>query len=262
MNREKLNLFPLKSELMEDIAIYALMWFATFCIAALTVPTGFGLATLLTPVVLFVVVDPFVAIGLVALIHGWHNCVKLTVLRQHVDLDALRRFGFALLIGALIGAVLHIYIQSDFLLFLVGCALIFLPLFKLHSALSSFRLPDQYDRIGGFASGFMGGLTGHQGALRAMFLHQRLTDKAAFSATAATLAIVVDFTRIPIYFIHDPTFIGDYIIECILLLSSAFFGVQLGKRWLQAWSSKTIQSIIYVGLVLSGIFYIVEPGII
>ena len=74
-----------------------------------------------------------------------------------------------------------------------------LPLLSITEGWTNFRLPEAEDRIGGFGSGFFGGLTGHQGALRAMFLQKRLPDKAEYAATAAVLALVVDLTRIPVY---------------------------------------------------------------
>ena len=44
---------------------------------------------------------------------------------------------------------------------------------------------------------FYGGLSGHQGALRAMFLKRRLSDKMSYASTASVLALCVDLTRIP-----------------------------------------------------------------
>ena len=69
---------------------------------------------------------------------------------------------------------------------------------------SGYKIPEANDRIGGFGSGFMGGLSGHQGALRAMFLSRRLTNKMSFAATASVLALCVDLTRIPIYLYFRP----------------------------------------------------------
>ena len=91
--------------------------------AALTVPAGFGLATMTTPIFL-IWFEPHQAIAGVAIVHGAHNAIKAHMLRQHIDKDALRRFGWALLLGALIGALLHLVIPSDPLLLLVGFALV------------------------------------------------------------------------------------------------------------------------------------------
>ena len=225
--------------------------------AALTVPAGFGLATMTTPLFLFWF-EPHQAIAGVAIVHGAHNAMKSRILRTHIDADALRRFGWALLLGALVGAVLQTVISSGPLLLLVGVALIVLPTLKLSESWTSIRLPETEDRIGGFGSGFMGGLTGHQGALRAMFLRQRLPNKNEYAATAAVLAMVVDFTRIPIYLWHDTSVLFSQPLLLIGFVLSALVGAQIGRIWLEKWKNDSIQKGIMLGLVLSGILYVRE----
>ena len=225
--------------------------------AALTVPAGFGLATMMTPVFL-VWFDPHQAIAGVAIVHGAHNLIKSRMLREYIDRDALKRFGWALLIGALVGALLQSFIPSDPLLLLVGVALIVLPLLKISESWSSIRLPEAEDRLGGFGSGFLGGLTGHQGALRAMFLKERLPDKSAYAATAAVLALVVDLTRIPIYLVNDASVLSTNTWLMVGFVLSALVGAQLGKRWLERWKSDDIQRGIVIGLVITGLLYVRE----
>lgn len=224
---------------METIVVMLAMLVCVVA-AALTVPAGFGLATMMTPVFL-VWFDPHQAIAGVAIVHGVHNLIKSRMLHEHIDRDALKRFGWALLIGALIGAVLQSFIPSDPLLLVVGLALIVLPLLKVSESWSSIRLPEAEDRLGGFGSGFLGGLTGHQGALRAMFLKERLPDKSAYAATAAVLALVVDLTRIPIYLVNDASVLSTNTWLMVGFVLSALVGAQLGKRWLERWKSDDIR---------------------
>ena len=230
---------------------------ATFFAAALTVPAGFGLATMITPVV-FLWLDPHEAVAVVAIVHGSHNAWKLKVLRKSVDYTAVRRFGWAMVVGALIGASLNTVVESEPLLLIVGLALIVLPLLSITERWTNFRLPEAEDRIGGFGSGFFGGLTGHQGALRAMFLQKRLPDKAEYAATAAALALVVDLTRIPVYVALEGWQILDAGWLILGLVLAAIFGVQLGKRWLKKWKSDTIRNGILVAIITSGALYIRE----
>ena len=229
----------------------------TILAAALTVPAGFGLATMLTPVILLWL-PPHEAVAAVAIIHGAHNAWKLKLLRANVDFSAVKRYGWALVIGAIIGAVLHSHIPSDPLLLVVGIALIILPILSVTERWTNIRLPDSEDRIGGFGSGFFGGLTGHQGALRAMFLQKRLPDKVAYAATASILALAVDLTRIPIYIMFEGSAILDEYILIPCLVISAILGVNLGKRWLTKWKQTHIRSGILIAIVASGIMYIAE----
>ena len=243
---------------MEPLSIVVGM-IITLLAAALTVPAGFGLATMLTPVVLFWL-PPHEAIAVVAIIHGAHNAWKLKLLQDSIDFDAVKRYGWALVIGAIIGAMLQSYIPSDPLLMLVGLALTVLPILSATEKWTNIRLPDSEDRIGGFGSGFFGGLTGHQGALRAMFLQRRLPDKVAYAATASILALAVDLTRIPIYLAFEGTAIlNEYIlIPCLVI--SAILGVHLGKLWLTKWKQSNIRIGILVAIVVSGVVYIAEAS--
>lgn len=225
--------------------------------AALTVPAGFGLATMTTPIFLLWF-EPHHAVAGVAIVHGAHNGMKSRMLWDRIDRASIRRFGWALLVGALAGALLQSSIPSTPLLFLLGIALIVLPLLKVSESWSAIRLPEAEDRLGGLSSGFLGGLTGHQGALRAMFLRQRVPDKSAYAATAAVLALVVDATRIPVYLWHDATVLTANTALLVGFVIAALLGAQLGRRWLEKWKSDDIQRGIMVGLVISGVLYIRE----
>ena len=240
-----------------ELVLIVMSMIITILAAALTVPAGFGLATMLTPVVLLWL-PPHEAIAVVAIIHGTHNAWKLKMLRSCVDYTAAKRYGWALVIGAIIGAVLHSHIPSDPLLLVVGVALIILPILSVTERWTNIRLPDAEDRIGGFGSGFFGGLTGHQGALRAMFLQNRLPDKVAYAATASILALAVDITSIPIYIMFEGSAILDEYILIPCLVMSAILGVNLGKRWLTKWKQTQIRSGILIAIVASGIMYIAE----
>jgi uncharacterized membrane protein YfcA len=143
-------------------------------------------------------------------------------------------------------------------LIVIGIFLIVLPIFTLSESWSGYKIPEANDRIGGFGSGFMGGLSGHQGALRAMFLSRRLTNKMSFAATASVLALCVDLTRIPIYLYFRPEEIFEHAKLTGLLVMSALIGVRVGKKWLVKWKSNTIRNGIMAGIVASGIFYLYQ----
>ena len=242
-----------------DVMLIIACMAITLLAAALTVPAGFGLATMLTPVVLLWL-PPHEAIAVVAIIHGAHNGWKLKVLRSNINLDAVKRYGWALILGAIIGSLLQSKIPSNPLLLVVGIALIILPLLSVTEKWTKLRLGGTEDRIGGFGSGFFGGLTGHQGALRALFLQKRLPDKLAYAATASVLALVVDLTRIPIYLYFEGRGIMDEYILIIALVFAAIMGVQLGKKWLLSWKDSWIRSGILVAIIVSGFMYIYEAS--
>ena len=228
-----------------------------FIAAALTVPAGFGLSTLLTPLVLFVL-PVHEAVAVVAIVHCAHNAGKFLSLRESVDFTAFRRYGVWLVVGAIIGALLQNQVPGDPLLLLVGMFLIILPILSISERWTGYKIPEANDQIGGFGSGFMGGLSGHQGALRAMFLTRRLPDKMAYAATASVLALCVDLSRIPVYIFFRSDEIVNHLTLTTVLVISALIGVRVGKRWLHSLKSSQIHNMVMFGIISSGIFYIME----
>ena len=53
--------------------------------------------------------------------------------------------------------------------------------------------------LGGILSGFFGGLSGHQGALRSAFLIKAGLSKESFIATGIVVSMFIDFTRLSVY---------------------------------------------------------------
>lgn len=240
-----------------DPTILVIASLGTLVVAALTVPAGFGLSTMLTPLVLLLM-GPHEAVAVVAIIHGAHNGWKLVLLKDNLDIDAVKRYGIWLVVGAILGALLQGSVPQNPLLLIIGIFLIILPLLTVSESWTGYRIPEANDRIGGFGSGFMGGLSGHQGALRAMFLKRRLNDKMAYAATASILALCVDLSRIPVYLLYNQTDIFDNVNLIIVLTLSALIGVNIGKRFLEKLKSDWVHYGIMVGIVCSGIYYVIE----
>ena len=249
-----INCSPISTSVVEFLV---LAFVGAFFAAALTVPAGFGLSTMLTPMVLLMM-GPHEAVAVVAVVHGAHNAGKFLALRDSVDFSAFRHYGVWLVVGAVIGATLQSKVPQDPLLALIGAFLILLPLLTLSESWTGLSIPEANDRIGGFGSGFMGGLSGHQGALRAMFLTRRLPDKMAYAATASVLALCVDLSRVPVYLFFRSEEIVEHAQITFLLVIAALLGVRAGKRWLESMKSEWIHKLVMSGIVGSGVFYIYE----
>ena len=228
-----------------------------FIAAALTVPAGFGLSTMLTPFVL-AFMPPHEAIAIVAVVHGAHNAAKCWSMWEWIDFSAFKHYGIWLVLGAMAGAGLQNQVSQDPLLVVVGAFLVILPLLTLSERWTGYRIPEANDRVGGFGSGFMGGLSGHQGALRAMFLTRRLPDKMAYAATASILALCVDLSRIPVYLVFRSEDLIAHAQICSILVISAILGARIGKKWLDSLKSNLIHVGVMAGIMASGFYYIYE----
>ena len=119
-------------------------------------------------------------------------------------------------------------------------------------------LPRQWVSVGGFLSGFFGGLTGQQGAFRSAFLVRVGLDKEAFIGTTVLAAILVDMARIGLYgatlLQGNPAFFHSQTDWRLLLwaMVSAFLGTWLGSRFLQKVTLAWMQRVIGILLIAYG----------
>jgi uncharacterized membrane protein YfcA len=105
--------------------------------------------------------------------------------------------------------------------------------------------------LGGVLSGFMGGLSGHQGALRSVFLMNRVGDVSAFVSTAAFIGLITDISRNSIY-LHSLNWDAVDLTQLVFTVIAAAAGVLIGTRLLKKISFGFIQAMVSICLFLLG----------
>ena len=241
------------------------------CIAALitsllTFFSGFGLGTILTPV--FAIFFPVeIAIALTGVVHFLNNIFKLMLVGKHADKQVVIRFGIPAIFAALLGAFLllqiselepiHSYTIGKKLFhitpikLIVAILIIFFSLMEIVPRLKKIQFGKDKLFLGGLLSGFFGGLSGNQGALRTAFLIRSGLSKEAFIATGVVIACLIDFSRLGVYSIR---FLKSGLQENLTLVISAtlsaFIGAYLGSRLLKNVTFSTIQIIVTVMLIM------------
>jgi uncharacterized protein len=240
---------------MADVSLF-IPAVAAFLAGVLTLMTGFGLGTILTPVFLLFY-DVKTAILIVAIVHLLNNLTKVSMFRKDIDFSLLKRFGIVTLIGAFAGALLQGVTDSGHVKIVLGIALIFLGIKEMSGLGEKMRLPRSIDFMGGFLSGLLGGLVGNQGAVRSAYLLNYPLSKETFIATTAVIASIVDITRIPVYAINGKEqLIANYLLIIIVTTLSALVGTFTGERLMKKLSLKNFKfyvagSIILIGLLLA-----------
>ena len=113
---------------------------------------------------------------------------------------------------------------------------------------------------GGIVSGFFGGLSGNQGAVRTMFLIKSGLEKNAFIATGVAIACIVDVSRLGIYlyeFIsgqnNDFVFTSRHLGFIATATLSAFAGAFLGKKLLQKVTIDVVKYIVAAFIFIIGV---------
>jgi len=246
-----------------ELLIICLVAFFT---AILTFFSGFGLGTILMPVfAIFFPID--IAIALTGVVHFSNNLFKIFLVGKNTDKTVLIRFGIPAILASFVGAWVLIRITvlpSIFNYHLFGneyditpvklIIAIFLIVFSILEIAPSIQRI-QFDKnklpIGGILSGFFGGLTGIQGAIRSAFLIKSGLTKEAYIATGVVIACLVDFTRLSVY---ASRFTSSNLHENLTLLISAtvaaIVGAYVGSKLLKKITLRFIQIIVAVMLII------------
>ena len=252
-----------------------LIAFVSLIASLLTFFSGFGLGTLLSPVlVLFFPIQ--LAIAGTAVVHFLNNCFKLALMYKHISWPVFIRFSIPAGIAAIGGAYLLIllgelkelfsynFMNREFVVtpikLVVGIIFIIFSFSEISKKLKGLEIPKRYLSIGGLISGFFGGLSGNQGAFRAAFLLKSGLDKKAFIATGVVSACVVDFVRLTIYFLLiksiEISFSNELTLAVGIATIAAFSGALIGRHYLEKITMGGIQLMVsmlmlFIGLSLS-----------
>lgn len=240
--------------------------FVAFITAILTFFSGFGLGTILTPVfMIFFPVD--LAIGLTGIVHFCNNLFKLILVGKGADKAVLVRFGIPAVLAAFAGAWLLLHIpdikplftyqafEKTFevypVKFIISLILIFFAMLDLIPFFSKLQFGKNKLPLGGILSGFFGGLSGNQGALRSAFLIRVGLSKESFIATTVVISCFVDFTRLSVYATRfTKAGLNENLTLVIIATLSAITGAFIGNKLLKKVTLKFIQMLVAVMLIL------------
>ncbi|WP_310379070.1 sulfite exporter TauE/SafE family protein [Flavobacterium sp.] len=253
------------------------MEYFIICLAALlgsglTLFSGFGLGTLLVPVFgLFFPIET--AIMLTAIVHFLNNIFKLILLGKNANLNVVFRFGIPAILFAFLGAYILSLLTEMQPLFvykidnatfeimptklIVGLLLLFFSLFEIIPKLSHLQFNKKYLPLGGILSGFFGGLSGNQGALRAAFLIRANLSASSFIATGVVIACMIDISRLSIYITDTKNFHNQLDYKLLTLATlSAFTGAYFGNKLIKKVTIKNIQNLVAILLIVFAVLLI------
>lgn len=244
---------------------YVIICLVAFIASILTFFSGFGLGTILLPVFsLFFPIE--IAIALTGVVHFFNNIYKLILVGKNANKNVLIYFGIPAVIASFLGAYLlinitdltplHKYYIGERLFtitpvkLIISILLILFAIIELLPFLKKLNFKKKHLPFGGFLSGFFGGLSGHQGALRSAFLINAGLTKEAFIGSAVVISAFVDFTRISIYatrFLNSG--LSDNIPLILCATISAIIGAYYGNKLLKKVTLEFIQKLVAILLI-------------
>lgn len=246
------------------------MEYVIICIAALfgsglTLFSGFGLGTILVPV--FAIFFPIeIAIALTAIVHFLNNLFKLTLVGQHADRKIVLRFGIPAVFSALLGAYILTLITDLKPLFhysiaahrfeimpvklIIAIIIIAFVLFDYLPRFANLQFDKKYLVLGGILSGFFGGISGNQGALRSAFLLKSNLKKEVYIATGVVIACLIDVFRLLIYS-KQLLKLGSDLNFTLLIAATlaAFLGAYIGSKLVKKITFRIIHTLTTIMLI-------------
>jgi len=246
---------------MEYIAVSI----AALVVSALTLFSGFGLGTLLMP--FFAIFFPLeIAIASTAIVHLANNLFKVWLMGKKADIKVVLLFAIPGIFFAIFGAYL-LTLLSDLqplaeysigskmfkimpIKLVIAILIFFFSIFELLPYFEKMAFDRKYLPLGGALSGFFGGLSGHQGALRSAFLVKAGLEKETFIGTGVICAVLVDFSRLIVYGVsffskEFETLSAHGGMELVATATvAAFLGSFLGTRLIKKMTMSVIKQII------------------
>lgn len=239
--------------------------------SALTLFSGFGLGTILMPAFALFFPVPL-AIAATAVVHLANNVFKFGLMARLAEWRVVARFGLPAAISAVIGAsLLNLFdrmpalatytvgsatLEITAVKAVIGTLIVVFALLELWPRFEALSFPPRWLPLGGALSGFFGGLSGNQGALRSAFLLRAGLSKEAFVATGAVAAVVVDATRLVVYGAGSLSAHLSQSRELIVPISvatvCAFIGSYFGKRLLKKVTLRTVQLVVAFAMLAIG----------
>jgi uncharacterized membrane protein YfcA len=250
---------------------YLVISLVSLVVAALTFFSGFGLGTLLMPAfALFFPIE--IAIAATAVVHLLNNVFKVYLVGKSADKKIVMQFAIPAAAFAMIGAWLLNYFTILPAVFsyslgnttfyvspvklIIAALMIIFAIVELIPILNKISFKSTLIPVGGALSGFFGGLSGHQGALRTAFLVRLGLQKKVLIGNMVLSAVIVDVARLLIYgltfFERDFRLLYQQDGLNLVLLGSlaAFIGSFFGAKILDKITLKFLQLFIAGALLV------------
>ncbi len=251
---------------------YFVVCIVAVIVSGLTLFSGFGLGTMLMPAFALFFPVP-VAVAATAVVHLANNLFKAALVGRHANWSVVARFAVPGAAAAMFGAILLNFFASvppvssyrlggktyaiSLIELVIGVIIIVFAFLDLLPRFEKLAFERKYLPIGGVLSGFFGGLSGIQGALRSAFLIKAGLKKEAFIGTSTLSAVIVDLARLIIYglsfyttsFAKIAPHMGGLIVAATL---AAFLGSFIGTRLMKKVTLRTVQIIVGVMLIMVG----------
>lgn len=240
-----------------------------FVASALTFFSGFGLGTLLLPAfAAFLPIEQ--AVASTAVVHFLNGLFKFALVGRHADRGIVVRFGLPAVVASMAGAWALVWLSGVPPVFeyssleqsisvtpaklVVGLLLLIFAIYEILPESGSRSFAPRLMPVGGVLSGFFGGISGMQGALRTAFLVRAGLSKEAFIGTGVVIACLIDITRLATYAATADWSSGRLDFTLLVpAVCAALLGTVVGNAFLKKTTMPRVQRFVAVALIVASI---------
>ena len=240
---------------MEIIFLSVLVFIAS----AIGTMTGFGISTVMIPVVLLFYPLPQ-TLFFVGIIHWVGNIWKLVLFRRGIHWKLILSFGIPGIAASFLGALLVFRIPTALLSRILAGFIIIYVLYLF--AKPSFKVKESTLTAvsGGVFSGFLAGIFGMGGAVRGLFLSTFDLPKAIYIATAGAIALFIDTTRLMTYFLKGIRLQSLILWGMLIFIPASFLGAKIAQTVVDRIPQKYFRIVIAVFLFLVAVKLLLFPA--
>ena len=231
----------------------------TIAASTLGTVTGFGISTIMVPIVLLFLPFPQTLL-LVGVIHWFGDIWKMLLFKKGLNWKIILSFGIPGILAASLGARLVIELPESLLSRFVGILLLGYVIYLFLNPSFKTKPTTLSGVLGGMGSGFLGGLTGvGGGALRSIVLTAFNLPKEIYIFTSGVLGFAIDASRIATYFLEGIKINQNLSLGLILFIPASFLGAKIAQKIVNKIPQGTFRKIVGVFLLAVGLKFALWP---
>jgi uncharacterized membrane protein YfcA len=221
--------------------------------------TGFGISTIMVPVVLLFYPLPQTLL-FVGIIHWVGNLWKVLLFKRGIQWKLILSFGIPGIAASFLGALLAFTVPADVLSRILAAFVITYVIYLFVRPSFKIRQSTFSAVSGGSLSGFFAGVFGMGGAVRSLFLSPFDLPKAVYIATAGAIALFIDTTRVTTYFFKGGRLEARLLWGMVVFIPASFLGAKVARGFVDKIPQKHFRTVIAVFLFLVALKLLFFPA--
>ena len=232
-----------------EVALIAIIIIAASFVGTVT---GFGIATILLPILLLFYPLP-VSLLISGIVHIFNDIWHITLFKEGIRWKLIFEFGIPAFLASIIGARLVFSIPENVAEITLGIFFMGYIVFLLVHSNFKIKHKAWTAGFGGAISGFIIGIFGVGGEIRAAFLSAFNLPKKVYIATIGAIAFIGDIARVATYIFGGARISETLLYGMIIFIFMSFLGARIARDVMDKIPQTYFRNIILVFLFIISI---------